>query len=141
MLIYESTISSHFQAVDSVVKDIEIRLKGDPAFGDGELRFHILFMLREILNNAVEHGNQFQSHKTVFVAIHLEGRWLKVLVTDQGFGAQIPSAEKVKSKESLESITRRNRGIKALRDYGFQVKSKGQTVQVGLDLETVSKEG
>lgn len=66
MLLYKNEISSTFEAVHETVIDVMDQLKLVDRINKSMILFRINFMLREVLNNAVEHGNKFHEDKKKF---------------------------------------------------------------------------
>ena len=81
------TLSSRIEwidAVDAVVEDLA-RLTGF----DETARHGIVLAVREAMNNAVLHGNDCDTSKTISVDFEVDDRSLRVRIRDQGSGFQV----------------------------------------------------
>lgn len=140
MLVYKETIDSTFQAVDDVVNKIHVHLIEKLPWINQKSRFQINFILREILNNAVEHGNQFNERKKVFLEIYLEDLFLKINVWDEGSGIQISNKEF--DQNDADSLLReRQRGFQLLEKLAEHVEIKGNQVSITLQLYQEEQNG
>lgn len=140
MLVYKETIDSTFQAVDDVVNKIHVHLIEKLPWINQKSRFQINFILREILNNAVEHGNQFNERKKVFLEIYLEDLFLKINVWDEGSGIQI--SDKEFDQNDVDSLLReRQRGFQLLEKLAEHVEIKGNQVSITLQLYQEEQNG
>lgn len=131
VIIYERKLDSSFEAVDSSVEEIVQILKEKM---DSQLLFKVNFMLREILNNAVEHGNKFDTDKKVDCLILNEDDLFVFQVTDEGVGF-----EERENKEDVEGnvdtlLRERKRGYSTLKAMDFKVRVYGNSVRVTLKL-------
>lgn len=154
MNIYENTCESNFESVDLMVKDALKTLEHKIESLSKYTLFKINFMLREMLNNAVEHGNHFDVTKKVMCRIVREGHFLKFHIKDEGAGIILCDTdavtchneryldikenlklEKIKSiNESITDIKVRNRGFDTVSLMDFSVKINHNSVWVTLDL-------
>lgn len=140
MLVYKETIDSTFQAVDDVVNKIHVHLIEKLPWINQKSRFQINFILREILNNAVEHGNQFNERKKVFLEIYLEDLFLKINVWDEGSGIKI--SDKEFDQNDVDSLLReRQRGFQLLEKLAEHVEIKGNQVSITLQLYQEEQNG
>ena len=140
MLVYKETIDSTFQAVDDVVNKIHVHLIEKLPWINQKSRFQINFILREILNNAVEHGNQFHERKKVFLEIYLEDLFLKINVWDEGSGIKI--SDKEFDQNDADSLLReRQRGFQLLEKLAEHVEIKGNQVSITLQLYQEEQNG
>ncbi len=137
MILYRNEIESTFEAVHDTVGEIMDQLKLVDSINKTYLLFRINFMLREVLNNAVEHGNKFHENKVIFIEIVLDKNLLITKVKDEGEGIVLnPSHE-----HNMEYILReRNRGITLVRQYQFQLEADNTELCVTLDLDSVVEE-
>ncbi len=133
MVIYEGVIKSTFDAVDEVVKEIDKQIKTKFEFISKRLLFNIDFMLREILNNAVEHGNHFDAHKTVWCKVTYDVPHLTFIVKDEGKGFTTQDFH-TESHDPKMLLRDRHRGHETLMEMAFDVSIEGNKVQVSLNL-------
>lgn len=136
MTIYEKEIPSSFDAVQYTVDEID-EILGEiiPAIPT-HILFKIDFILRELLNNAVEHGNHFQEDKHVYCRIDCSDQQLTLQVSDEGEGFSV-------TKDTLSTydtddtdilLRDRNRGYPLLLEMAKTVVVRGSKVLVTIDL-------
>jgi len=65
LIIYEKAIHSSFKEVDTSVREILVLMEAIDALSDETLLFKVSFVLRELMNNSVEHGNRFDIKKMI----------------------------------------------------------------------------
>jgi len=138
MRIFSGTIASSFQDVNFIVLDIIEVLKTKCNLQQKDLLFRISFMLREVLNNAVEHGNRFDSEKKVTCIVQYEAPMLNFLIRDEGSGVDF-QMEPFKASENY-LLRERHRGYALIQELNFLVEFQGNEVSVKLNLEQVNKE-
>jgi len=137
MVLYRNEIASTFDAVHDTVGEIMEQLKLVDIINKTYLLFRINFMLREVLNNAVEHGNKFHEEKMIFIEIVLDGNLLITKVKDEGEGIVLNSSH----ESNMDYILReRTRGITLVKQYQFQLKSENTELCITLDLDSVVEE-
>ncbi|OEF96289.1 ATP-binding protein [Desulfuribacillus alkaliarsenatis] len=68
-----------------------------------------LFCFHELLNNAIEHGNQLDKSKKVFVKVEISGSTTKFTIEDQGEGFNW--RERLQRELDIYSFEERGRGI------------------------------
>lgn len=132
MQVYDKEFFSTFAEVDEVVKDAIDTLKKLNIEKFEKVEFRINFMLREILNNAVEHGNRFDRNKKVFLTIAYENFVLFFKVQDEGAGID-------KNRHGLNDfvLRERNRGYEVIKNFEFGVYTEGNVVEITLDVQKV----
>lgn len=133
MIIFEKKIESSFQAVDDVVYDILKKIKVKFQFMSPRFLFNIDFMLREILNNAVEHGNHFDSRKMVSCIIEYKVPVLSFTIQDEGPGIY-PKDLLVVAHDPKSLLRERNRGHQTIIDMDFDIIINENTVNILLNL-------
>ena len=133
MLIYEQYLPSTFQAVDLVVEDILKSIKHKFQFMSDRYLFNINFMLREILNNAVEHGNHFETHKMVFCKVSYDVPLLVFIIKDEGKGIDVMDIP-TETHDPKTLLRERNRGHKTIMDMDFDIQVQGTEVKIILNL-------
>lgn len=129
----ESSFNSSFEIanaeVESIFKNIEKGgLKLDP-----KLKFILQFVLRELFNNSIEHGNNMDESKRVYYELSISKEYFQVIVSDCGDGFDL---ESIMDKERQDSIMRkRNRGLSALTDMGFILSYSNKSINAKLCLK------
>lgn len=138
MRIYSGTIASSFQDVNFVVLDIIeiIKLKCD--IREKDLLFKISFMLREVMNNAVEHGNHFDEDKKVICIVEYEAPMLIFKIQDQGEGINLKKGPFESADNYL--LRERHRGYALIQELNFLIEFDGNQVSVKLNLGQIHKE-
>jgi hypothetical protein len=157
MVIYEAAFHSDFQSVDDKVKEALGILREREMAWMSHTLFKINFVLRELLNNAVEHGNAFDAKKQVFLRIGLTDDMLIFTVRDEGPGicpedtledaADAPkhdetyhticaneSLERLKHAADDEALANRRRGLETIKRLAFELEISGNIVVATLDL-------
>ncbi len=124
----EVVLSSSLPAVDRAVAAIKDHLA---QWRDDDL-FDALLVTRELLNNAVEHGNRFRSDRAVTCRVDREAQGrLRIVVTDQGKGFAHGKADVALPEDPL---TDRNRGLALVRAFSesltFNGKGNRATVRI-----------
>ncbi|MBN2221391.1 MAG: ATP-binding protein [Vallitaleaceae bacterium] len=132
MIIYQKELDSSFQAVDKAVKEAEKAFLTLGSWFDSSKRFTTLFLLRELLNNAVEHGNRFHSDKKVLLQIALEDFSLQLEVKDEGQGITLPEVN-FDSEDQENLLRTRNRGYQLLSQLATEIIISDNQVKVRLD--------
>lgn len=133
MIVFEKKIESSFQAVDDAVYDILNRIKTKFQFMSTRFLFNIEFMLREILNNAVEHGNHFDPNKKVSCKIEYKVPVMTFFIKDEGLGID-PTDLQMKKHDPKSLLRERNRGHQAIIDMDFDIAINGNEVNILLNL-------
>lgn len=133
MIVYEKNIESTFQAVHEAVEEILQVLESQLPWLEKKILFKINFLLRELMNNAVEHGNKFNQEKRVMCRIKKEGQYLILEVTDEGAGIVL-SNQTFDSDDADTILRNRHRGYPLLTEMAVNVTVLGNQVNVILDL-------
>jgi len=137
MILYRNEIASTFEAVHDTVGEIMDQLKLVDVINKSHLLFRINFMLREVLNNAVEHGNKFSEEKKISIEVTLLEHILTTRVKDEGEGITLSSSH----EHNMDYILReRTRGITLVQQYQFQLEADHTELCVTLDLDSVVEE-
>jgi nitrate/nitrite-specific signal transduction histidine kinase len=132
MEVYEKQFFSSFAEVDEVVKDTLCKLKTLEIKNFEKVEFRINFMLREILNNAVEHGNRFDRTKHVLLKVRYEDYMLYFTVQDEGTGIDT-------TRHGINDfvLRERNRGYEVIKNFDFEVHLDGNLVEVSLNMKKI----
>ncbi len=123
---YINKIESTFEAVDYEVMKLCYLIKRNYRNISEEFLFVVEFVLREIFNNAIEHGNELNPQLFVEYSIFIDKEGIKAEAKDEGREFAI---SKDFDFEKFEDITQnRNRGLQTIRDLGFSIEiSEGKT--------------
>ena len=101
-------------------------------------RFHFAVELvaRELLNNAILHGNKQNPEKLVGFNLFVGRRWIRLQITDQGEGFNWRQARRLPPDISAES----GRGMAIARVYGQRVHfgDSGRRIEVWFDRNSIS---
>lgn len=133
MRLFNGKISSNYRDVHLVVLDVIELLKLKCDLTDKNLLFTINFVLREVLNNAVEHGNRFDESKKISITVDYEPPRIIFVVQDEGDGFTMD--EEHVSQDVNYVLRERNRGMQLIRDMNFEVDVEHTQVRLVLDLK------
>ena len=125
MIVFDQTIKSTFELAAETVDGI-IDILREQFHMDKAVLFRVSFMLREVINNAVEHGNQFDEDKTIHIQVALVDNRLTFAIEDQGEGFVLKVTEQIPDHH----LRVRNRGIYLIKEFGFEFEVSGQRVEV-----------
>jgi anti-sigma regulatory factor (Ser/Thr protein kinase) len=132
-MIYKIKINSTFEEVDSAADQVIEYLVNRNYLNDGHSTFLVNFALRELLTNAVEHGNKMVREKEVTCLVSCSSSELKIDIFDEGEGFIL---KRYKSFESYEEIlSSRGRGIPAIKRMGFDINIDRNHVAAMLSLQ------
>ena len=120
--------STHEEAVKvpDIVSDIQV----EASLSDDETSTFML-LLSEAVDNAIEHGNQYDPNKNVSVEIEISNEEIVARITDEGLGFDI---EKPVSKNPLDQENLLNtggRGIFIIQELSDSMEflNNGSTLQ------------
>ena len=130
MIVFDQKIKSTFEMAAATVDQITSLLRDSYAL-DKAVIFRISFMLREIINNSVEHGNQFDEDKLIHVQVAVESNRVSFRVEDEGKGFTL----KVLEQAPDHYLRVRNRGIYLIKEFGFEIEVSGQVVHIHMPYE------
>ncbi len=100
MIVHSSTLDSIVDSVDGAEESAR-RCAHDAGFGESD-QFFIGLAIREILINAMKHGNRFDPGKKVGFEVSVDGADLIMDVTDQGAGFELETVPDPLRPENLE---------------------------------------
>jgi serine/threonine-protein kinase RsbW len=107
MTVFSATLDSKVESVDGAEESVR-RCANDVGFGESD-QFFIGLAVREILINAMKHGNRYDPGKKVGFEVSRNGNELVMDVTDEGEGFDV---EKVPDPRLPENLDRKSgRGI------------------------------
>lgn len=93
--------------------------------------FGVELVARELLNNAILHGNKLERSKKVKFSLRIGRRWIRLQVIDQGNGFNWRQAHRQPPDVSAES----GRGMAIARAYGQRIVfgNGGRRIEVWFD--------
>lgn len=131
MILFERQIPSSFKEVDLCVREVLSLLSAEEALSDESLLFKVSFVLRELMNNAVEHGNSFDVKKHIECLVAFDMPILKIEISDEGKGFIINDAY----YRALDNEKReRKRGLKLIEELNFEIQIDRSTIQLKLNV-------
>lgn len=139
MIVYENKIASSFQAVDDAVNAILAQFREQGKLTDPHVLFKVSFMLREIMNNAVEHGNCFSPDKSVYVKAQYFPSHLMFEVSDEGEGIPFNFLNPRLGDGNL--LRERQRGIETIQDMAFALEIIHNRVLIRFELTQEAQHG
>jgi len=131
MKIVEKKIKSTFEAVHDFVLEAADLIKNIDDLEVDDLLFKINIMLREVLNNAVEHGNNFDDSKFIYCKIFCKNETFIFEIEDEGEGFV---ANDFYMMDEGFTMKNRSRGLELIEKYGFKYRFKKNKVIVEYDL-------
>lgn len=121
MIQFASTLDSTLESVDAAEE--EVRRFAEQAGFDESAKFFIALAVREILVNAVKHGNRFEPNRKVDLVLSADNAKLTIDIQDHGEGFDIETVPDPRLEENLGRASGRGLTIaKGLMD-DFQVES------------------
>lgn len=100
VLSVSSTLDSTIESIDAG-EDLVRRFTREAGFGESD-EYFIGLASREILVNAIKHGNRFEPDKKVNVLLNRNGRTLTIEVSDEGQGFQLENVPDPLAPENIE---------------------------------------
>ncbi len=117
---YTVQINSTYEEVDAVVDEILDYLQSNCRLENEHLVFIINFTLRELLINAVEHGNKLIKEKRVMCVVSFTDNDICIDVFDEGNGFKLKKRMSEIAKEDMLRL--RGRGIYIITKMGFDLR-------------------
>jgi len=105
--IFSSTLQSRVELVDDAEESVR-RFARDVGFEESD-QYFIGLAVREMLINAIKHGNRFDKNKSVGLRLSRNGADMTFEITDQGEGFRLESVPDPHLPENQER--RSGRGI------------------------------
>lgn len=128
------SIYSDYQQIDRVMKSIDDLLTNYNGRLDQDM---VSLAVREILLNAVEHGNKKNEASFVDIDVVPGGSTLTVMVSDEGPGFSYYQSKKQKYKEGPLSV--QGMGLKAVAQIASGVETIGGSVKLTFELKDKMK--
>ncbi|MBF0451113.1 MAG: ATP-binding protein [Candidatus Magnetomorum sp.] len=111
----EFKFSSEIKMVNKIIKETRNFLENYTIEEDG----NIVLILRELINNAIEHGNKKSKELIVSVSItHLSNQRFKIVVEDEGDGFDYA---RMNFRVSNDPSQIRNRGLSLINSFSDEV--------------------
>lgn len=120
MIVYKKFIESSFEAVDDAVMEMDAFFENECGHLNEHDLFKIKFMIREMLNNGVEHGNHFNPDLKVGCIIHYEEPHFIFEFFDEGPGIEI--ANEIIPGPDDSPLRTRQRGYQTIIEMGFNIQ-------------------
>jgi len=112
----EFKFSSEFKMVNKIIKDIRNFFQNYEIEEDA----NIILILRELINNAIEHGNKKDKDLTVSVSVtHIADKRFKIIVEDEGDGFDYNS---INYRISDDPTQVRNRGLCLVNSFADEIE-------------------
>ncbi len=125
-------IRSTFQEVDFAIESVKNCFQGLKCSKLTSKMNLILYALRELLNNAVEHGNLSDSHKKIVYRIGCDGQKIYLDVWDEGIGFTLP--EPIGDDSANRVLQMISRGLFIIQKMDFQVSVTEGHITAILDI-------
>ena len=132
---FETDFFSSYEEAAKIALFIEKFLKEECNIKNEKHLFLLSIAIRELLNNAVSHGNCFDFQKKVKLKILFENNILIVQITDEGKGFEL----KKDCTEFKEPLRERCRGIWLIHEFGFEIEVQKNTVTAKINLLNVKE--
>ncbi|MCX7841956.1 MAG: ATP-binding protein [Clostridia bacterium] len=132
MPVFRIATESTFQHVDLAMALISEFFTTECCITDKNRLFIICFALRELLNNAVEHGNRMERKKKVKCFISFDCGSIEARIADEGEGFCIREPEEAQCSKELDGL--RHRGLYLIMKLGFDIKVNCSEVTVKADI-------
>ena len=120
-------INSEFSEIDRAEAELSVFLSGIYKGDNRRLLFILTLTFRELLLNAVEHGNKMDKGKTVGCYVECQNKRVTFDIYDKGNGFVLLADGGNIGRE-------RQRGIDILQKMGFRIRVDGNHVQAIFDI-------
>lgn len=114
---FEMTIPSKLGNIPSYVDKISNFVNSKGYFTDD--KFNLVLILKEILTNAIEHGNKLDESKNVFIRITPLEKNICITIRDEGTGFNIADTF---AKQKKDLFSERGRGLVIIYEYADKVE-------------------
>lgn len=121
MVIYcmQGRFGSTFEEVDRQIQRIMSRLTARDLQYTAEFLFRLDFVLRELFNNAIEHGNRMEPSKWVWYTLRIDGTDVELCVGDEGEDFDIEG--EIHQEYQSDIFRVRKRGLATIVAMGFEI--------------------
>lgn len=131
MILYENEIHSSFKEVDQCVRNVLVLMGEHEYLSEESILFKVSFVLRELMNNSVEHGNTFDISKIIRCKVSFDRPKLTIEISDEGEGFY---RDESYYKEVDFDKRERRRGLKLIKDLNFDVDINENTIKLNLNV-------
>ena len=131
MILYENEIHSSFKEVDQCVRNVLVLMGEHEYLSEESILFKVSFVLRELMNNSVEHGNAFDISKLIRCKVSFDRPKLTIEISDEGEGFY---RDENYYKEVDFDKRERRRGLKLIKDLNFDVDVNENTIKLNLNV-------
>lgn len=90
--------------------------------------YQLEFVIRELFNNAVEHGNQMNRQLMVIYRLTVNNMIFELEVMDEGQGLDLAPYNCSLNVNSMELLRVRQRGLSTIHKMGFELFTNGTSV-------------
>ncbi len=132
MSVYTVQINSTYEEVDNAVDDMVNYIQNNWQINDQHIIFTINFALRELLINAVEHGNKMIEEKKVTCKVNYSDNYMCIDVFDEGEGFKLEKRMLEIEKEDVLRL--RGRGIHIMAKMGFNISVDNNHVSARISI-------
>lgn len=138
---YKIEMESTFEAVDLAVAEILIFLHKQCCLINKQAAFAVNFALRELLINAIEHGNRKIKEKKVTCIVNFTKSYITIEVIDEGKGFDLNALKCENEKDENGVVRERGRGICTLLNMGFCLDANKNHITAKLELSGKNEKG
>ena len=125
-MTFHQEIASTFEDVDAASANLSVFLINECSLQNNKLMFLIVFTIKELLNNAVEHGNKMDKNKKVIYDFSCTQEEICIDIYDEGKGYKL---DDILQKSDMTIDRERSRGIILIREIGFNLFVNANHVQ------------
>ena len=136
MLTFRIEINSTFEDVDFAVNQISKFLKNKDIIDSGNNFLYVIFTVRELIINAVEHGNKMIPDKKILCQLSYSEAKIRIQVKDEGIGFILPDFVSQPDTTTAKSV--RGRGLTIINKMGFKLTVKKNQIVAALVFNTPS---
>ncbi len=129
IITYSDQFQSTFDEVEKHVEKIKHLLFNEKIQPNEKILFFIEYAIRELFNNAVEHGNKFVKQKLVHYSFNYSKDAFSIKVKDEGESISFKSDKNIIQEDILRD---RKRGFESLLDLGVKIEIEEDGVQASM---------
>lgn len=120
---------SNYDEINYVAKNLKLFLEFNISnISDVDL-FKFNVVLRELMTNAIKHGNNFSDNKKVFISCFIKDNYLNLIVEDEGEGFNLPEIP-----ENMNDLREEKRGFFIISNYSERITKNGNNVRIEMKL-------
>ena len=117
-------IDSDIKNLQSAIKWIEDRVNLNP-----KKKMGFILSAQEVVVNAIKHGNQEDKTKSVYLTLQIDEKSINLTIRDEGEGVKESNLH-----QEVDLLKESGRGILIMRTYCDEVKFKGNSVELKINL-------